>query len=282
MFLFSKASVQTLGPTQPLILIPDFLHQWVKRGNCEADDVKNQWSCTFTLPTTFHTVHKDTLLSSCSCAHRKERVKWEAAFLAEQVNGCRGRNWGSHILAQDFLLLTVHVADIRVNNFWTQLDLCSIPIISCLYLASWPGCYAALQKEAVRCAMSHGVIYKKTVLLFLILSNANARAVLHRTVVINELVFVMGSVDVFCEVQTEFLGLLMTLAGHIILRPFSTIRLTVCDQTSTTKQLNNVSDFREIRYRRFSYKNLPSKRLLNENQLKHNNLLKGANLIFGS
>jgi hypothetical protein len=130
--------------------------------------------------------------------------------------------------------------------------------------------------------MSHGVIYKKTVLLFLILSNANARAVLHRTVVINELVFVMGSVDVFCEVQTEFLGLLMTLAGHIILRPFSTIRLTVCDQTSTTKQLNNVSDFREIRYRRFSYKNLPSKRLLNENQLKHNNLLKGANLIFGS
>lgn len=130
--------------------------------------------------------------------------------------------------------------------------------------------------------MSHGVIYKKTVLLFLILSNANARAVLHRTVVINELVFVMGSVDVFCEVQTEFLGLLMTLAGHIILRPFSTIRLTVCDQTSTTKQLNNVSDYREIRYRSFSYKNLPSKRVLNENQLKHNNLLKGANLIFGS
>ena len=53
--------------------------------------------------------------------------------------------------------------------------------------------------------MPHGVTHKKTILFFLMLSNAKLSAVLHRTNVINELVFVMGSMDVFCEVQTEFL-----------------------------------------------------------------------------
>jgi hypothetical protein len=39
------------------------------------------------------------------------------------------------------------------------------------------------------------------------LHNANVRALLNRTFV-NGLVFVMGGVDVFCEVQTELLGVI--------------------------------------------------------------------------
>jgi hypothetical protein len=51
--------------------------------------------------------------------------------------------------------------------------------------------------------MSHGVTFKKTI-FFLMLHNTKICSVLHRTVV-NGLVFVMGSVDVFCELQTEWL-----------------------------------------------------------------------------
>jgi len=40
------------------------------------------------------------------------------------------------------------------------------------------------------------------------LHNAKVRAVLHRIIVVNVLVFIMGSVDVVCEVQTELLGVI--------------------------------------------------------------------------
>jgi len=53
--------------------------------------------------------------------------------------------------------------------------------------------------------MPHGVTRKKTLLFFLMLSNAKLSAVLHRKLVISELVFVMGIMDVFCEVEAEFL-----------------------------------------------------------------------------
>ena len=63
----------------------------MKHVKCEADlipsssaDVKNEWSCTLTPPCS---VHRDTLQDQ-----RKERVKWEAAFLAEQLNGLSVRN----------------------------------------------------------------------------------------------------------------------------------------------------------------------------------------------
>ena len=41
-----------------------------------------------------------------------------------------------------------------------------------------------------------------------LLHNAKVRAVLHRIVVVNVLVIIMGSVNVVCEVQTELLGVI--------------------------------------------------------------------------
>ena len=56
---------------------------------------------------------------------------------------------------------------------------------------------------AVRPAMPYDVTYKKMTAFFLMLHNEQVRALLHRTVVVSGLVFVMGRVGVFCEVQTE-------------------------------------------------------------------------------
>jgi len=56
--------------------------------------------------------------------------------------------------------------------------------------------------------MPYGITYKKMITFFMMLHNGKVRAVLHRIIVVNVLVFVMGSVDIVCEVQTEFLGVI--------------------------------------------------------------------------
>jgi len=56
--------------------------------------------------------------------------------------------------------------------------------------------------------MPYGITYKKIITFFMMLHNAKVHAVLHRIIVVNVLVFVMGSVDVVCEVQTELLGVI--------------------------------------------------------------------------
>jgi len=55
--------------------------------------------------------------------------------------------------------------------------------------------------------MPYGITYKK-ITFFVMLHNAKVCAVLHRIIVVNVLVFIMGSVDVVCEVQTELLGVI--------------------------------------------------------------------------
>jgi hypothetical protein len=71
---------------------------------------------------------------------------------------------------------------------------------------------------------------------FMMLHNTKVCAVPHRTVVVNGLVFVMGSVDVVCEVLTELLGVIYEVKRPLILCSYLTIHLSVCDLTSTTKQ----------------------------------------------
>jgi hypothetical protein len=59
--------------------------------------------------------------------------------------------------------------------------------------------------EGSSSAMPYGITYKK-ITFCMMLHNAKVCAVLHRIIVVNVLVFVMGSVDVVCEVQTELFG----------------------------------------------------------------------------
>jgi hypothetical protein len=55
--------------------------------------------------------------------------------------------------------------------------------------------------------MPYGITYKKIITFCMMLHSAKVCAVLHR-IIVNVLVFVMGSVDDVCEVQIELLGVI--------------------------------------------------------------------------